>query len=249
MSFSRPDSYTPPEIVSVLKDKTEPVREHPGEFVWFDKEIAAEEVERAYFQKVMSVIENPDAYINEGMNGRVYRFSEGICFKVLKIKKNTDGHHVVRPGKGIEFEARALMQASKLSIEGVRSPRCFGYWKLRNNEDEEFSVLFMEELDAVNLLDVTNKKIAPPATFQQQGFLDALSDYLDELQQSGIFHMDFEARNVMIDRETGLPRVIDFGSVRFVQDVNPSDRKVCEDKDWKDFRGIVKRVEDAQLDK
>lgn len=54
------------------------------------------------------------------------------------------------------------------------------------------------------------------------------------MHELGVAHGDLEARNVMIDRKTGLPRVIDFGRSKNIGKKESEFHKIIEE----DFANI-----------
>lgn len=69
----------------------------------------------------------------------------------------------------------------------------------------------MEELDADGLQHILNGTVEPPENFDAFRFFDEYAAFIESLHEAGIVHGDIAPRNVMVDRKTGKPRVIDFG--------------------------------------
>jgi len=92
-------------------------------------------------------------------------------------------------------------------IAGVRAPRVVSFV-----ETERTRAILMERLDAVSVRDVFIDKLeVVPEQFNAKVFLAALEQYVRALHERGYYHRDLHEGNVLIDRATGMPRVIDFG--------------------------------------
>ena len=163
----------------------------------------------ALAEYVRNSINSPKNYIDKGEAGSVYRLAEGLCMKVMTPRRLSPNAAVLDIGNHPLVEANILRSLASREVSGVRVPYCYGFLEARHAED--FDYLLMEELDAVNLQHVILGKISAPEAFDPMVFTDALGDYMQDIHHAGIAHGDLEARNVMIDRKTGLPRLIDFG--------------------------------------
>lgn len=192
-------------------------------------------------RNVEEIIANPDKYIDSGGAGDVYRFSsDKICIKVFK------GHKSRQEKKtGIDYvgiEARMTLRLAGVEIDGVRSPICYGYWK---SDTDGRSAIIMEELDAINLQHVFNGNAQLPEGFDVETFVDSLYSYIDHLHtEYDIVHGDLFARNVMVDKQTGLPRVIDFGESKFVNNTLEEDRRRLENADTDNIDAIYDKLEE-----
>lgn len=155
------------------------------------------------------ILNDPKTYIDRGGAAAVHRLSsESVCLKIFFPHKDVE-----RRLTGIDFvrkEATMTKFLNSFKIAGVRSPRCVGYYSFDKFDGR--SGLVLEELDAVNLQHIILGHAKAPASFNPENYMDALYEYIDALhEQKNILHGDLFARNVMVDRATGLPRVIDFG--------------------------------------
>ena len=79
----------------------------------------------------------------------------------------------------------------------------------------------MERLKAFNLQDALDKKEDLPENFNIDDFFSALGKFISAMhEEKGIFHRDLHGGNIMIERETGMPCVIDFGAAKKGSDEN-----------------------------
>ncbi len=191
-------------------------------------------------RSVEGIIADPDKYIDSGGAADVYRFSsDQICIKVFK------GHKSRQEKKtGIDYvgtEARITLRLTGVEVDGVRSPMCYGYWK---SDTDGRSAIIMEELDAINLQHVFNGNAQLPSGFDLDTFVDSLYSYIDYLHtEHNIINGDLFARNVMVDKQTGLPRVIDFGESKSVNHTLEEDRRRLENADTDNIDAIYDKLE------
>jgi tRNA A-37 threonylcarbamoyl transferase component Bud32 len=159
------------------------------------------------------IINNPSSYMDKGGAAKVYQLPSGLCMKVLEKRHDSPNSHLMKLGNTIQTESSFLERLSGFSHAGVRTPDYLGYAR-----SPEFSAIFMERLDAVNLQRAIEQLDPFPKSFDPEAFFVALDEYMAELHMEwGVVHGDFEARNVMIDKKSGLPRVIDFGKSKWIK--------------------------------
>lgn len=80
-----------------------------------------------------------------------------------------------------------------------------------NYKQEKISVFAMERLNAVSVNDVIEGLRPMPDAFKEEVFFRELRDFFETMHRKGVHHRDAHEGNIMIDVETGLPYVIDFG--------------------------------------
>jgi len=156
-------------------------------------------------EKLLEEIKNK---IGEGMTAEVYFLdsNEKICLKILKPTKDVP-YHVP-----LEREMNFLSDLQGIDKE-VRVPRPYLTADYSENESEEgLRFLIMERLDAVSVRDVLDGKEALPSGFNIVNFRNKISSFLEKMHEKNIYHRDFHAGNIMIDRKTGNFYVIDFGA-------------------------------------
>lgn len=80
-----------------------------------------------------------------------------------------------------------------------------------NYKQEKISIFAMERLNAVSVNDVIEGLKPMPEAFRIEVFFKELRDFFETMHRRGVHHRDAHEGNIMIDVETGLPYVIDFG--------------------------------------
>lgn len=118
-------------------------------------------------------------------------------------------------------EGKFLSELQGIDPE-VCVPRAYLHMSV-SSEDEgetyivnnEVAVLSMERLNAVSIRDVLEGRAQIPHTFKEEEFFKKLERFIQSMNEKGFFHRDLHAGNIMIDLETGNPRVIDFGDATY----------------------------------
>lgn len=168
------------------------------------------------------ILTNPEAFIDKGGAGSVYRLSnEAACLKLFHPHKDVERR---KTGVNIIRREAALTQSlESFTRAGVRSPRCLGYYII--DEQDGRSGIVLEQLDAINLQHILAGTAEAPETFNKGLFMNALQEYIDALhEEKNLVHGDLFARNIMVDRQTGSPRVIDFGETKNLRPLTPQER-------------------------
>jgi serine/threonine protein kinase len=155
--------------------------------------------------------------LGQGMTAEVcfLASNEKLCLKIYKNKTEEI--------KGIFFlspEDEMYIQDRVSLIRGdARSPKVYCSF-----EDREggLKYLLMERLDAVSIEDVFVGRAELPENFDFDKFSVALKKYIEEMHSFDVYHRDLHEGNIMIDKNTGMPYVIDFGaSKEFYGEGNP----------------------------
>jgi serine/threonine protein kinase len=152
-----------------------------------------------------------DNFLGNGASAEVYAIdntdnADGTrfcCKFIVNQQRYSEGNTVYQEG---DF----LQQLSGFSIQEVRSPefvKCFS--------GGDLVAIVMERLEAVDLQRVIEGLDNFPEKFDIGDYFRRLRVYISELHAKGIFHQDLYTRNLMVDRETGMPRVIDFGKAHY----------------------------------
>lgn len=153
----------------------------------------------------------PDCFLGNGAVAEVYSImseNRKLCVKiVVDYTKHAEENN-------IHQEARFLEKLHDFEKDGVRTPELKNKLSLIG-----LDALVMEELDAVNMARVIEGKDELPENFDMDIYFEKLKNYIMALhEERGVYHLDIAARNLMIDKKTGLPYVIDFGKSKFRDD-------------------------------
>lgn len=198
-----------------------------GRAVTFERMPFTPEEQQLAQQEIERIVNNPERKIGEGGIGEVFHTSKGLCVKLMKTTPDRAGGR-----NHVSVEAELQLRLASLNIEGVRVPRCYGFWAAESGNERHG--IIMEQLDAVNLQLALNGTDKFPPNFNPELFADLLEQFVAEVHVQGILHNDMWPRNVMIDRNTGKPYLIDFG--------NSKELKSLEN------RGVLSNEELEQLD-
>jgi hypothetical protein len=154
---------------------------------------------------------SPNCFLGNGAVAEVYSIineNQNLCVKIVtNYTKHAEENTLYQ-------EARFLEKLVDFTKEGVRTPELKDKMSLIN-----LNALVMEELDAVNMARVIEGQDTLPENFNADDYFRRLAIYINALHsEQGIYHLDIAARNLMIDKETGFPYVIDFGKSKFKDD-------------------------------
>ncbi|HET8575258.1 MAG TPA: phosphotransferase [Candidatus Paceibacterota bacterium] len=177
------------------------------------------EVMRKAVQQLAEMKAEPERFLDQGGAGSVYEVMAGMCMKVpLRHYVFPSDHYDL--GNTLDVEASFLRRVSGIYHAGVRAP---GYIGLATNQG--LSGLVMEKLPAVNFQKVLSGEEPLPETFNENKFFSALEKYIDFMHQDlQVAHGDLYSRNVMMDRKSGMPYVIDFGRSKFLHTIPDQER-------------------------
>ena len=137
---------------------------------------------------------------------------KGLCFKKIKP--------LAEPRNNVHQEGKILKYIQNIESK-VKTPIPFlsaDYHTINSKGNPvKKSVLVMEKMEAITLRDIfdpevpTKKKKVLPENFDPEIFFTHLEDYFKKLHEVGVYHCDVSLANIMIERETNTPIVIDFG--------------------------------------
>lgn len=228
--------------VSEAVQKKEPREKPRVELeVYESVEMPGETIE-ALRDKLENVMSNPDNLLGVGGIGEVFSIGERFCVKMMKV---TPDRTIGGTRNPISREVMIQAALEDMNVEGVRVPKCFGYWEAELDDGLRAGII-MEQLDAVNLQMVLNGTEEAPELFDPETFHEDLQAFIEEMHERHIIHNDLFPRNTMIDRKTGKPRLIDFGNSRSVVALPERQRELMKHKEL--ITDIEERFE-AQLQK
>ena len=169
-------------------------------------EIYKESLEEKRKEKIISAliesIKENAVFLGRGRSADVYSYEdEDYCIKEIvrdKIEFATNDIHE---------EIRIQKQAIEL---GIRSPDVL--LSVETTDKRKFIV--MEKIRGYSLKDIfdSGKKEANfPPDFDVEKFFSELEKMLQKMHNERMHHRDLHAGNVMVELETGMPVIIDYG--------------------------------------
>jgi len=200
--------------------------------------------------KIKQIVEHPEYLVGKGSVSEVYALIENsqICLKITDPNETYGTINYELRGERPFFnsphiEGGFLAELERLDSD-VRVPRAYYYGTVSvehpNAESSEVSVLAMEYLDAVSFENVFALKEDLPASFNLEPFFEKLEKFFEKMHDKNIYHRDVHEGNIMIDRKTGAPYVIDFGTAAHgnEEDVYIGSRRGALTKFKKDDSGL-----------
>jgi len=172
-------------------------------------------------------------YMDEGGVGTLYHLPGGLCIKILDERHNHPQKHLFDLGNEPKIESDFQNKMSRTEYKGLtRTPYVFSVFVAESPEEK--NAIIMERLNALNMQHVINGKESLPDNFSPDSFFSDLADFLDHMHNiDQIAHTDLYARNIMIDKDTGEPRVIDFGRAKNLSIQDEEKIKNLIEEDWK----------------
>ncbi len=164
----------------------------------------AERIKEDAVRVAKSIIERDDNIIGTGGTGRVHTSERhpGICYKFIF----NAGEEYTAYNDVLE-EERITNIVRDLEVEGTRCPKTILAFSI-----EGISVLVLEKLNAITLKQAIQNPGSIPENFNPETFFSKLESYITAMHNTcRVHHRDLHDSNIMIDLETGDPRVIDFG--------------------------------------
>ncbi len=184
----------------------------------------AEEMKPAHLEGLMECLRLIEDSIQNtkpigvGTTSQVFAITgkDEICIKVLNEK---DAHNA-------PHEFQMLNDLDGHEVDGVRSPK-----PLKAYSGGDLNAVLMENFDATEMTHVLDGGVALPDQFDLDAFEGSLKAYVDSLHEMGVAHGTIAPRNVMIDRKTGLPRIVDFGNAAREKEVDQNMWDILVSKD------------------
>ena len=205
------------------------------EALW-SKHSLVENFKKSELLKIIEEIKStPEAFIGEGGAAKVYAL-DNYCVKVMKNRNDSSRAHMYDLGNHPIREFELQIAAQEINT-GTLSPE-----PIACLYDAEEVCIIMERLEAKNLQFILNGKDDAPKGMALNKF-ETLEKYVGELHDLGIAHNDLEARNIMVDSESGDFFVIDFGRSLYKEDANPTAMKRAQEEDFDNLDAIYDSLE------
>jgi len=193
-------------------------------------------------EAIIKYVKNPKNFLGKGGAAMVFSL-ETQCIKLLKNRHNSDLVNQYNLGNTVQNEFFIQSLLNNFDIGGVHSPKIIAYYIGKEN-----AAIIMEKLTAANLQLVINKTEDLPKKFDPENFIIQLEQYIYEMHDLGIVHGDLFPRNIMIDKQTGLPRIIDFGRAIYSPTKDQNFQKVLKE-DLENLDKIIEMINKLNLDK
>jgi len=223
------------DIIRLMKAQIDGIElyqaENPAESVDFlDDTRIKEQVDLIY--------EKMSEGIGHGKTAEVVYIPEykpSVCYKIIaqkRLEELYDSTFNAPPYNSPKIEAYFLSRVSELH-KGVKIPHPLCYWEGTSDILGQFKILILEKLDAFTVQDVLMNEAQLNPDFDLQKFSNDLTDFIQRMNAEGIHHNDLTVTNVMIDKETNMPCVIDFGDAEkeFGDEKRPSTKDKVAIKD------------------
>ena len=166
-----------------------------------------------FFINIIHGAEQPANKLGSGQVAHVYEDPQkpNLCYKAIHNQK------LYTQSNSTDTELNFLDIVEQCDFQSARTPKplCF---IIHGN----FHAMVMEKLNAVSIDDILQRRAIVPPNFNFETFFSKLSGLLSQIHALGVHHRDLHEGNIMIDRETGDPYIIDFGAAK---------RKYLEDDD------------------
>lgn len=172
-----------------------------------------EEWKAAVLEDIHKILKLRAVSIGFGKTAEVYerRFKDGsvsdYCIKVIyNIKEPEYAQH-----NDIKTEFSYLEKLANLEVDGVRVSKPYAYV-----QNKGAHILVMEKFNAIALASIFDGTQKIPQGFDPEMFFAKLERFVQKMHQLKIHHRDLHAGNIMIDRQTLMPLVIDLGKTKEV---------------------------------
>jgi serine/threonine protein kinase len=143
----------------------------------------------------------------------VPEYKPKVCYKIIAEKRLEELYESTfnaPPYNSPKIEAYFLSRASGLH-NNVKVPQPLCHWEGTSDTLGQFRILILEKLDAFTVQDLLMNEAQLNPDFDFEKFARDLTEFIQRMNEEGIHHNDLTVTNVMIDRSTNTPCVIDFG--------------------------------------
>jgi len=171
-------------------------------------------------EEIKTLLDDASKRLGEGRTANVCFLgsNERICIKIFKKPDQISGtDFYLPPNQEKDFLERMDGLPTK-----VRVPRVYASFK---DEENRHDFLMMETLPAVSVDDILKGRADLPENFDIGSFQNDLLGFVEKMHsERRVCHRDLHEGNIMIDRETFKPYVIDFGAAGEYWEAEPRER-------------------------
>lgn len=158
-------------------------------------------------------------------------YEASVCYKILSSTRMEElyGSAEDAPKVNSPKEEAFFLSRVREVAGNVRVPKPLCYWEGESEELGHFKILILERLNAFTLQELlmNDERLSPDFDFET--FSQNLSGFVTRMNEDlKIRHNDLTVTNVMIERETGMPCVIDFGDSE--KEFGENERPFTKDK-------------------
>ncbi|MGL6209453.1 MAG: serine/threonine protein kinase, partial [Paracoccaceae bacterium] len=180
-----------------------------------------------------------EKFLNSGGFGITYLAQDSLKRRVV-IKECFPGAFCRRSNKAVGARSRAhqvefrsivqLFMQEAFNLAKLKHPNIVGVHQVFEDNDTAYMAMdFVEGFDLQETLESVSEPMTPD---QIRSVLDKILDAVAFIHSQGVLHRDISPDNILIDRKTGSPVLIDFGAAR--EEVSKASRALSEMRVVKD---------------
>ena len=162
-----------------------------------------------------------ESFLNSGGFGIVYLARDSLDRQVV-IKECFPSTFCRRIEKAVGARSRAQQDEFRTAVRGFMQEAVTLSQLNHPNivkvhhvfEDNDTAYMAMDYIDGPDLLQTVEGTARPLTPKQIVAFLDRMLDALGHVHAQGLLHRDISPDNMLVDKETGEPVLIDFGASR-----------------------------------
>ena len=185
-------------------------------------------------QEFLDQAQEEGAYLGRGKVAEVRSLpgEEKLCVKFVHNEET----YALPSQRSLVEEARFLKRLAHIQT-GVRVPDVHLAFA------QGRPLLFMERLPALSIQQLEEgMREMDTSRIDTDAFEKALLAFLKEMHREGVIHHDLHEGNILIDIETGLPYVVDFGKAEDTSLLLSEEREEKEENDRKRARYSVRTL-------
>ncbi len=184
------------------------------------KDSRAEEIERKLISFIHETTDSKERFLGEGKTAEVSYWSEEntqLCIKIISESRMNDLYEdTSKPRFNSPKQEGEFMEKASKTTTKVKLPEVIGYISFEDSSDRRVDALLMSRINGITLKQAHENPSLIPEKFNLEEYFSELEKFLNEMHtHDRIHHRDLSEGNLMIDQETGVPVVIDFGDATY----------------------------------